>query len=156
MANGTNGNWDLWTLRLGFVAVSAGWMGLIFYLSSLSGAEVSRPLNWGWIQWLGELRPYLAHIVLYAVLAALVQAAIWGWDLGFRLRWVIVAAVFSSLYGISDEYHQSFVIGRSATVVDCLVDSVAATTSATMLWALVTTYRTFKKKNLSTLQDSTG
>lgn len=100
--------------------------------------------------------PYTAHIVLYSVLAALVQGAIWGWDLGFQLRWVIVAAVFSSLYGISDEYHQSFVMGRSATVVDCLVDSIAATASATMLWALVIAYTMFKKKKLSILQDSTG
>ena len=125
-------------LGLAFAAASAGWMGFIFYLSSLSGAEASRSLEAGAFSWLGELQSYAAHIVLYAVLAALILTSFWGWRLGYGLRWTIAAAVFSSLFGISDEYHQSFVTGRSATLADGLVDSVSATVSATLLWALVT------------------
>ena len=127
-----------WVLGLGFSGASAGWMGLIFYFSSLSGVEVSRQLESGAVSWLGELRSYAGHIVLYAVLAALIQAAIWGWDLGLHVRWVFIAALLSSLFGITDEYHQSFVIGRSASVVDGLVDSAAATASAALLWFLAT------------------
>ena len=113
-------------------------MGLIFYFSTLTGAEASQSLESGAIAWLGELRSYAGHIVLYAVLAALIQASIWGWNLGVHVRWVIIAALLSSLFGITDEYHQSFVIGRSATVMDGLVDSVAATASAALLWFLAT------------------
>lgn len=40
------------------------------------------------------------------------------------------------LFRISYEYHQSFVIGRSATLADGLVNSVAATVSAALLWTL--------------------
>ena len=125
-------------LGLGFSGASAGWMGLIFYFSTLTGAQASQSLESGAIAWLGELRSYAGHIVLYAVLAALIQASIWGWNLGFHVRWVIITALLSSLFAITDEYHQSFVIGRSATVMDGLVDSVAATASAALLWFLAT------------------
>ena len=143
---------DRRTLGFGLAAASAGWMGLIFYLSSLSGAHASQALDSGAFFWLGELTSYAAHIVLHAVLAALIQAALWGWNLGFQLRWVIIAAVFSSLFGISDEYHQSFVMGRSATVLDGLVDSMAATASAALLWALVTGKLKGEKKGSSTFR----
>ena len=126
---------------IGFGTPAIAWMGLIFYLSSLSGTEASQGLESGAVSWLGDLRSYAVHIVLYAVLAALIQVALWGWSLELQLRWVIVAAVLASLFGISDEYHQSFVTGRSATLVDGLVDSIAAFASSTLVWRLVVWYR---------------
>ena len=60
-------------LGIGFGTAAIAWMGLIFYLSSLSGAEASQGLESGTVSWLGDLRSYGAHIVLYAVLAALIQ-----------------------------------------------------------------------------------
>ena len=128
-------------LGIGSGTAAIAWMGLIFYLSSLPGAEASRELESGAVSWLGDLRSYAAHIVLYGVLAALIQVALWGWSLELQLRWVIVAAVLASLFGISDEYHQSFVTGRSATLVDGLVDSIAAFASSTLFWRLVVWYR---------------
>ena len=107
----------------------------------MSGAEASQGLESGAVSWLGDLRSYAAHIVLYAVLAALIQVALWGWSLELHLRWVIVATVLASLFGISDEYHQSLVTGRSATLVDGLVDSIAALASSTLFWRLVVWYR---------------
>ena len=121
-------------LGIGFGTAAIAWMGLIFYLSSLSGAEASQGLESGAVSWLGDLRSY-------AVLAALIQVALWGWSLELHLRWVIVAAVLASLFGISDEYHQSFVTGRSATLVDGLVDSIAAFASSTLFWRVVVWYR---------------
>ena len=126
---------------IAFGTPAIAWMGLIFYLSSLSGTEASQGLESGAVSWLGDLRSYAAHIVLYAVLAALIQVALWGWSLELQLRWAIVAAVLASLFGISDEYHQSFVTGRSATLVDGLVDSIAAFASSTLVWRLVVWYR---------------
>jgi hypothetical protein len=126
---------------IAFGTPAIAWMGLIFYLSSLSGTEASQGLESGAVSWLGDLRSYAAHIVLYAVLAALIQVALWGWSLELQLRWAIVAAVLASLFGISDEYHQSFVTGRSATLMDGLVDSIAAFASSTLVWRLVVWYR---------------
>ena len=128
-------------LGIGSGTAAIAWMGLIFYLSSLLGAEASQGLESGAVSWLGDLRSYAAHIVLYAVLAALIQVALWGWSLELQLRWVIVAAVLASLFGISDEYHQSFVTGRSATLVGGLVDSITAFASSALFWRLVVWYR---------------
>ena len=123
-----------WIGRLAFSGATLAWMGFIFYLSSLSQAEVSQPLESPIVSWLGTLRSYAAHIVLYGVLAALAQASLWGWKSDYRLRWVWAAAAFSALYGISDEYHQSLV-GRSGSLADVIVNAFGATGAAASLWA---------------------
>jgi hypothetical protein len=72
-------------LGIGFGSAAIAWMGLIFYLSSLSVAEVSQELESGAasgaFSWIGDLKTYAAHFVLYAVLAALIQVALCGWRL---------------------------------------------------------------------------
>ena len=80
-------------------------MGLIFYLSSLSQAEASKPLESVPVSWLQELRSYIAHLALFGVLASLAQAFLWGWNSGYKLRWALCAVAFASIYGISDEFH---------------------------------------------------
>jgi len=112
------------------------WMGLIFYLSSLSQEEASRP-----IEWLGRLGSYAAHFVLYGILACLTQASLWGLKSDYRLRWALAAAAFATLYGLTDEYHQSFVSGRSSSIVDGVVNGLGAITAAANLWLVVTWWR---------------
>lgn len=123
--------------RFLITGVALAWMGFIFYSSTLSQDQASKPLESGAVSWLGDIRSYVAHAVLYGVLAALIQASIWGWNLGYQPRWAVVAAVLAALYGASDEYHQTFVAGRSGTLVDTLVNSVGAAFSAAGLWFLV-------------------
>ena len=130
-----------WIWRIAMSGVTLAWMGLIFYLSSLSQAEASRPLETPAIAWLGMLRSYAAHVVLYGILASLVQASLWGWKPDYRLRWTLAAAAFAGLYGISDEYHQSLVFGRSGSVVDVVVNVLGAITAASSLWLGVTWWR---------------
>jgi len=102
-------------------------MCLIFYLSSLSGHEVSQPFPLKPI-------PLIGHIVLFSGLAVFLLLAIRAWNSEINLRWVITVAMFSSLFGISDEYHQSFVLGRHASIADALIDSISSTVTATSLW----------------------
>ena len=40
---------------------------------------------------------------------------------------------FSGLYGISDEYHQSWVLGREQSSVDILTDGLGALTGVMMV-----------------------
>ena len=127
--------WGLWTGRLAVSGATLGWMGFIFYLSSLSQAEASQPLESPVISWLGVLRSYAAHIVLYGVLAALAQASIWGWKPDYRFRWVLAATIFAAVYGISDEYHQSLV-GLSGSIADAAVNTIGASGAATSLWMI--------------------
>jgi VanZ family protein len=58
----------------------------------------------------------LAHVTEYGVLFALANNAI--------RRGGLVALPFTIAYACSDEWHQSFVPGRTATVCDVLVDTV--------------------------------
>ena len=62
------------------------------------------------------------HAVAYAVgVAAMLVGA--GWPLGRTVWWW---AVVASLYGATDELHQSFIPGRSADILDWLADSAGA------------------------------
>ena len=130
-----------WLWRLTSSAAVLVWMGLIFYWSSLTQVEVSGPLDSPAISWLGVLRSYLAHAVIYGVLASLAQASLWRWSPDYRLRWVLAAAAFATIYGISDEYHQSLVLGRSSSISDAIVNSLGATTAAAILWLVAAWWR---------------
>jgi len=65
----------------------------------------------------------LLHTIEYAGLAVLLARALLreGISVG---RAFVVAAVAASLYGASDEFHQSFVPGRDATPRDWAADTV--------------------------------
>jgi VanZ family protein len=85
-------------------------MGLIFYLSAQPSVGPELP---AWTR-------VVAHFTEYLVLALL-----WIWALGPALgrRSIPVAAAISLLYAVSDEYHQSFVEGRDADVLDVVCDA---------------------------------
>jgi len=89
------------------------WMAVIFGLSSLSGSSVP------------EGPPALGHFVLYVILGALYYFTLPGDKRGWRV--VVLAIVLASAYGVSDEFHQSFVPGRTPDVMDWLVDTAGAT-----------------------------
>ena len=114
--------------RIAFAGAILAWMGLIFYLSSLTQPETPKVLL------LGNWQSLVGHLALYGVCASLIEASIWAWVSVFRLRWALAAAVAAAAYGISDEYHQSFVAGRHATVEDVLVNTVAAVAASVVLW----------------------
>ena len=102
------------------------WMALIFQASSSSPQEVNETL--AGFAWLGPYRNIVGHLVLYAVLGSLLQICIWSWrgSLAWSARWAAAAIAIAVLYGVSDEYHQSLVPGRAATVLDVVVDSAGA------------------------------
>lgn len=49
----------------------------------------------------------------------------------------LVALILSSLYGVSDEFHQIFTPGRSCDPMDWLVDTCAAAIGAAIVWTLL-------------------
>ncbi|MEQ1559134.1 MAG: VanZ family protein [Methyloglobulus sp.] len=57
----------------------------------------------------------------------------------------IVSLVFCSLYGVSDEWHQSFVPGRACDILDWVADSTGAGVAVLLLT------RFFYKKNTITV-----
>lgn len=98
----------------------AAWMILIFAVSS-------RPLP----TYVAVLPDWSTHSAAFAALSILCCRALAG-GLGPSLRRgdALLAVVFSVVYGVSDEYHQSFVPGRDATAWDVLKDAVGAVMGA--------------------------
>jgi VanZ family protein len=47
---------------------------------------------------------------------------------------IIISLCFCSLYGISDEWHQTLVPGRDADIWDWLADTLGATIAVTTIW----------------------
>lgn len=69
----------------------------------------------------------LAHLTEYAVFASLLYRSMGGRDNILKQRrlvtWCIVAA---GAYSLTDEFHQSFVRGRNASLIDCGIDTAGA------------------------------
>ena len=94
------------------------YMALIFAISSLEQPPLPMPE----FEWLTIDKLY--HFIEYAILGALVaRALVKAKPSVVPSRWVwCIAAVFSILYGASDEWHQTFVPGRFATLADWVAD----------------------------------
>ena len=71
----------------------------------------------------------LLHLIEYGGLAALVCRALLGEELGW-LAAVAGAIIAASLYGASDEWHQSFVPMRDADVRDWVADTLGGMAGA--------------------------
>lgn len=82
----------------------------------------------------GDLPPgrysTIGHLGGYAVLGALLFSAL-RIDRPVRSA-ALIAVLLASLYGASDEFHQSFVPGRTPTVYDWIVDTIGAALGATL------------------------
>jgi VanZ family protein len=73
----------------------------------------------------------LLHLGIYASLgAALLHAFADGRAERITRRRVVAAIGASLLYGMSDEFHQSFVPGRTPDVMDLLMDVIGASAGA--------------------------
>ncbi len=80
------------------------------------------------------------HFTIYFLLGlTLVRALARGRLAGVTLPVAIIAALLVTLYGASDEFHQSFVPGRDSSVFDLAADGVGALGAAVLLlaWAII-------------------
>ncbi|HDH52940.1 MAG TPA: VanZ family protein [Nitrospirae bacterium] len=95
--------------------VTIGYMGIIFYLSSLQDIDISRfPSNFDKV----------VHTCIYIPLSFLLYLSLRR--IGIKKYIFIMAFVLASIYGISDEIHQLFVPGRDAAIGDVLADTLGA------------------------------
>jgi VanZ family protein len=77
----------------------------------------------GQLDWLNLAVRKVTHVVMFAVLGLLAWRAFETWRPQRAATW---AWLFVTLYAASDEFHQHFVPGRTASVWDVLLDSTAA------------------------------
>jgi len=114
------------THRLSLWAPVALYMMFIFWLSS-----ISRPPDLP-----SGISDKAAHVLLYSGLGALlVRARAGGWRRQVTIGIAAVAIVVATLYGISDEIHQSFVPPRQVEARDILADAIGASLAAGALYA---------------------
>ena len=106
------------------------WAGVIFGLSSMSELP-SAPSG---------ITDKHAHFGVYAVLAALL---VWGLTNRSpnRTTWatVAMAIALATLFGVSDEWHQSFVPNREVSALDWTADTAGAAVAAVAMraWAII-------------------
>jgi VanZ family protein len=108
------------------------WAPVVLYLAFIFAlSSISRPPELPIVVWDKGL-----HGLLYLGLGALLVRAL---SRGFRsritLRMVLVATIGAALYGISDEFHQSFVPPRQVEALDVVADTIGGATAAFTLYA---------------------
>jgi VanZ family protein len=97
---------------------------LIFYMSSLSHPEEQVPF-------VTHFSDKFLHAVEYGVLGALCCRALYGSQReAWRRQAMLLAIVFTALYGLSDEIHQAFVPFRESSAYDWIADTIGATLGA--------------------------
>jgi len=98
------------------------WAAIIFIFSSFEQTKVSDFFFWDFIAKKG------AHFFEYAILFFLISRAS---GKNYALSFILTI-----LYSLSDEFHQSFVPGRTAAIYDVAIDFAGAATSAYIIWKL--------------------
>lgn len=96
--------------RLRFIPLIL-WLILIFIVSHQPSASIPEYGSWDILVKKG------GHLAAYAVLAILARWA------GLSVKHTIFLAL---IYAVSDEYHQTFVAGRSGNVTDVVIDLLGA------------------------------
>lgn len=93
-----------------------GYCGLLYYLSDQPRLRLPQGV---------PSSDTLAHVAAYAVLG-------WLWTVALRATWegcsslavVLFTLIFTLGYGLSDEWHQSFVPGRVSSTTDVVADVI--------------------------------
>lgn len=111
-------------------AVLLFWMIFIFSFSSLPGSgNQFEPTLIYYLERKG------AHVIEYIVLMFLAVRFLLALFPKENIKKILFfAAVFSLLYGISDEFHQSFVPYRGARISDVLIDGVGILLAGTLVY----------------------
>jgi VanZ family protein len=92
-------------------------MAAIFYTSSLSDPGAPP----------GQLSDKGAHLIAYAALGgSLIRALAEGRAAAMTTMRVLAAFVIATIYGVTDEVHQSFVPNRTPEVLDLVADATGA------------------------------
>jgi VanZ family protein len=106
------------------VVSAIAWMGLIFALSHRSTLPLPKSVSFTSV---------LGHFSVYFVLAILLWWVLGLFSLSPTARFA-VSWVLAVLYGISDEWHQSFIPGRYPDVMDVITDAIGAACGLLLVW----------------------
>jgi VanZ family protein len=75
-----------------------------------------------------------AHFTEYFVFALLLYRGVRSAHKGWRWSWALTALFIAAGYSALDEIHQAFVVSRTASPYDSLLDSAGAFVAIAVLW----------------------
>jgi VanZ family protein len=126
---------------------AAVWACVIFSMStdtfsSEHTASVFQPiLHWLLPSLTGDQFEFIHHIIRksahfseYFVFCLLLYRGMRGGRQGWRWSWALSALGVAAGYSILDEVHQAFVVSRTASPYDSLLDSVGAFFAVAAIW----------------------
>jgi VanZ family protein len=114
-------------------------MAFITYMSSRSGLP---DIN----QWFPNMDK-IAHFGVYLILGISVQLAILGYFTEAGRRTLMISTVlFGLAFGITDEFHQSFVPGRDCSFGDLIADIIGVALSLIFIKYVILIFEKMKKK----------
>ncbi|HQZ39300.1 MAG TPA: VanZ family protein [Vicinamibacterales bacterium] len=117
---------------LGLWAPVAAYMALLFVLSAQPGDAGPGPFP----VWLAEAPDWLQHGIAYAGLGLVtLRATAAGRWRGVGCAALAAAWLIATTYGALDEFHQSFVPGRTPDIRDLTADGVGAALALGAAWA---------------------
>jgi len=127
------------------------WAAVIFtfstgWFTSDNTEAIVRPfLHWlfpsltpGTLSFIQHIIRKCGHLTEYFIFGLLVLRAIRAGRPGMRLAWALAAIGIVAAYASTDEFHQSFVPGRTASIYDVMLDTTGGAFSqvAAALFAL--------------------
>ena len=84
----------------------------------------------------GSVSDVTAHFVAYGLLAAAILRAVAGAEWArVSVGGALLAAALGAAYGLTDEFHQSFVPGRTPELRDVAADALGSAAGAGLVWA---------------------
>ncbi len=123
--------------RVLLISVLLIYMGIIFYFSHQTGVSSqssSDILVDGYVNILNSnldlevvslVIRKSAHFISFGILASVMFFTLKSFKVNI-LKNIIISFIFTAFYAATDEFHQTFIIGRSGEVKDVLIDSMGA------------------------------
>ena len=118
-----------------------GWALLIFLLSSQPATSYEDAGST--LDFIPAL-DFFVHFGLYFILSVLVHAVLRMYLPKRKDMLMFDTVVYALLYGVSDEFHQSFVPGRTLSGTDLLADVLGAVVAVT-LWLAFDRIRKYRQ-----------
>ena len=90
----------------------------------------------------------IAHFSLYALVGFLLMALFSTYNINEKNK-IISTIIIGAIYAISDEFHQSFIPGRSGQASDVFLDTLGTTVGGLLILLIIKTVKKLKKNKNS-------
>ena len=134
-----------WIQMIGIWLPVLVWAFVIFSFSAIPSAHVSE------IHWKDFIVKKSAHMTEYGIFATLLFRALRINGMSVK-RAGLTAIILCFMYGLTDEFHQSFTPGREPAFRDVIFDTIGAILATLIIWNILPKAPKELKKLLTRLQ----